>query len=180
MNQIEFMRYKKFFLIPVILIALTIIYSSVVNSLEDIVVTVRQDSEASKQNKIGGEVIGVGDAVSVKVTRATKPYLLGLVNLPAYANGVGNLTVMHTIFFWFLGILGVLLTGSFIIIERSGVNMVKFQSPKPGFSSQSIWLRLLRSAGIGVLFALIAFILSNDPSSIVLGLLVGYLEFRLV
>lgn len=168
------MRYKKFLLIPLTFFLFVFLYVNFINSLSEISETVRQSGTASKSAL--GEVIGVGQAVSVQVTRATKPYLFGLVNLPAYAQGIGNLTTLHTLFFWFLYALTAILTIIFIIIERRGVEMKNPWSEK---SKPGTWMKLGKALGIGALFALVAFLISGDNSSLALGLLVAYLEFRL-
>lgn len=147
------------------------------NSLASFTTTITQPSVVQKAN--GGEVIGVGQAVTITITRATKPYLFGLVNLPTYVDGIGSVRALHTIFFWFIGILTLALTSMFVIIERRSNKMVKVQSVK-SLAKPNIWLKLGKSIGIGALFALIAFIISNDPSSLALGLLVAYIEFRLL
>jgi len=171
------MRYKKFLLIPVIFFILVLGYIIFINSLAYNSELVRQSSTSSKSE--AGEVIGVGQAVAVKITRATKPYLFGLVNLPAYAQGVGNLTVWHTVFFWFLYALTGILTTIFIIIERGSSKMVKVQWGKSGGDNKNIWVRLVKAIGVGALFALVSFLISGDTSSLPLGLLVAYLEFRM-
>ena len=169
------MRYKKFLLIPAIFILLVFLYASFINSLAESAELVRGGTTVSKSGT--GEAIGVGQAVSVQVTRATKPYLFGIVNLPAYAKGIGSLVAMHTIFFWSLYAFAILLTTGFIIIERRNVNMVKTPSAWKA-SDSSMWLRLGKAVGIGALFALVAFLISGDNSSLAFGLLVAYLEFR--
>lgn len=42
----------------------------------------------------------------------------------------------------------------------------------------STWKRLGKAIGIGALFAFVAFLISGDNSSLPLGLLVAYIEFR--
>jgi hypothetical protein len=169
------MRYKKFLLIPAIFILLVLLYANFINSLSESAEFVRGSSTFSKSGT--GEAIGVGQAVSIKVTRATKPYLFGIVNLPAYAQGMGSLTGLHAIFFWSLYTFTILLTAGFVIIERRNVNMVKAQNTWK-VSDGNIWLRLGKAVGIGALFALVAFLISGDNSSLAFGLLVAYLEFR--
>ena len=168
------MKYKKFFLIPVIFFILVFLYVNFINSLSESSELVREDSSSSKSRT--GEVIGIGQAVSVKVTRATKPYLFGLINLPAYAEGIGSLTVLHTIFFWSVYALAGILTTIFIIIERRGVEM---KGPWNAKAPSGIWMKLGKAVGIGALFALVAYLISGDASSLPLGLLVAYLEFRM-
>lgn len=171
------MRYKKFLLIPVGFVLLVFLYVNFINSLAHLSETVRQNADTAKS--VGGEAIGVGQAVSIQVTRATKPYLFGLVNLPAYAPAIGDLASLHMIFFWSLGILTILLTGILVIIERRNMNMVKIEAPRAVFKKTSIWMRVAKAVGVGALFAFVAFLISGDNSSLALGLLVAYLEFRL-
>jgi len=169
--------YKKFLLIPILFLLLVFLYVNFVNALTNSAETVRQSSGVEKSAR--GEVIGIGHAVSVQVKRATNPYLFGLVDLPAYAQGIGNLTVLHTAFFWSLYLLTAILTAIFIIIERRYPTMVKAEWGKSGAGNKSMWTKLGKSIGIGALFALAAFLISGDASSLPLGLLVAYLEFRM-
>ncbi|MBI1979124.1 MAG: hypothetical protein HYS62_03660 [Candidatus Aenigmarchaeota archaeon] len=170
------MRYKKFLLIPAVFLTLVFLYVNFIGVLADYAETVRQSSNAEKSAT--GEVIGVGHAVSVQVKRATTPYLFGMVSLPAFAQGVGNLTVLHTVFFWSLYFLTAILTTVFIIIERRDPTMVKNGWGKSATTSKSMWMRLGKAVGIGALFALVAFLISGDASSLPLGMLVAYLEFK--
>ena len=176
----ELSRYGKFLIIPVVFIVAVMLYVSVINSLAESSFTVRQSSNAEKI--AGAEVIGVGQAVSVQVTRATHPYLFGLVNLPTYAQGIGDLTGMHTIFFWLMYIILAASTAGFIILEKKGMNMaVSFKpSSKSSYGNdQSIWLRLGKALGLGAGFALVGYFISGDTSSVPLGLFVAYLEFKM-
>lgn len=169
------MQYTKFLLIPLVFVILIMGYVSLINSFASENSLVRQASASTKV--AGAEVIGVGQAVSVQVTRATKPYLFGIVNLPTYAPGIGSLSMLHTIFFWSLYGLIVFITTLFIILERRGVNFMA-KSDFKSFGGDNPWARVGKALGIGALFALIAFVLSNDTSSISLGLLVAYLEYK--
>lgn len=170
------MRLKKFILIPIIILLLIFAYAKFMNTLGNNVSSVSQAPPSGKSES--GEIIGVGQAISVQITRATKPYLFGLVKLPNYADGIGNLETLHTVFFSLMGVLTVILIIIFIIIDRRSAKMDRMtikQTP----TKRNIWLRIGKALGIGILFALIAFILSGDPSSLVIGLLIAYLEFRL-
>lgn len=171
------MRYKKFLLIPLVFFLLVLVYVSFINSFSSNSETIRQTSTGEKS--VAGEVIGVGQAVSVQITRATKSYLFGLVDLPAYAQGIGDLTTLHTAFFWSLYISTIILTTIFVIIERRNVKMAKVPVARSVFNKPSVWMRLAKAIGIGALFAIVAFLVSGDASSLPLGLLVAYLEFRL-
>jgi len=42
------------------------------------------------------------------------------------------------------------------------------------------WMEYLKAAIFGIVFAFIAYIFSGDPSSIALGLLVMYLEYKFI
>lgn len=170
------MRYKKFLLIPVLFFLIVWLYASFIGLLGDNTATTREASNIEKSS--GGEIIGVGQAVSVQVTRATKPYLFGFVNLPVYIQGIGNLSVLHTVFFWSLYISTIFLTTIFVIIERRNVDIAKINS-KLVFKQPNIWMKLAKAIGIGALFSIVSFLVSGDASSLPLGLLVAYLEFRL-
>lgn len=177
--------YTKFLLIPVVLVLIVIGYSSFMNSLAyKAETTVRGDSNAEKS--ASGEVIGVGQAISVKITRAKLSYFFGLVQLPSYIEGAGNISALHTVFFILLAVGVIILSTVFVIIERGNMQILNIlgsrQSSKAtwqGSSKPNVWIKLAKSIGIGILFALGAFILSNDTSSLALGVLVAYLEFRL-
>jgi len=52
----------------------------------------------------GIEVIGVGFAATVSVTR---PYFFGLIRLPVYAGGIGDISGIHNAFFMLLGLITV-------------------------------------------------------------------------
>jgi len=75
----------------------------------------------------GGEVIGFGEAVGVMVTR---PYLFGLIRLPVYTNTLGDISIYHDAFFYFIVILTVIfiiieVKNRFIIIEVKNMKRVK-------------------------------------------------------
>ena len=116
----------------------------------------------------GGEIIGVGESISVSVTR---PYLFGLIRLPVYSNQFGNIGLYHDIFFYFI----IILTVIFIIQE------IKYKKKRRGakMAKKANWTRYIMPIVWGIVFALVAFILSGDSSSIVVGLLVMYLEYKL-
>ena len=151
---------KKFLIIPILIIAY--IYFITVIS------TISFQSAPNKTSGGGGEVIGIGESISVSVTR---PYFFGLVRLPTYSSQLGYIGLYHDLFFYFI----ILLTVIFIIHEikykkkRRGAKMAKKQNPMK-FLMPVVW---------GIVFALVAYILSGDASSIVIGLLVMYLEYKL-
>ncbi|MBI3413071.1 MAG: hypothetical protein HY051_03260 [Candidatus Aenigmarchaeota archaeon] len=163
------MRLEKFLLIPVILVILTWGYLFFVDQL--VAGRISAVDSGNPQKSGSGEVIGLGTAVSVQVTRQ---YLFGLLRLPVYAAGIGDISSMHALFFLLLVAVAVLLTVMVIIIERRSLTMVRTQFPGSG----SVWVRFGKALGIGALFAFVAFIISGDGSSLPLGLLVAYLEYR--
>jgi len=98
------MKFKKFLIIP-ILIFLYIFF------VVDLLVNYKPDVYSKSPPLFGGvQTIGVGTAVSVFVTR---PYLLGLIRLPVYTDGIGYIGDIHDAFFIFVGVLTVI----FIVIE---------------------------------------------------------------
>jgi len=99
------MRYKKFLIIPVLIF----IYIFLV---VDLLVNYSPEgfSQPFPTPSGGGQTIGVGTAVTVSVMR---PYLLGLIRLPVYSNGIGYIGTYHEAFFGFIGILVII----FIVIE---------------------------------------------------------------
>ncbi|MFH0890310.1 MAG: hypothetical protein V1836_04210 [Candidatus Aenigmatarchaeota archaeon] len=166
------MKLEKFLLIPLVLVILTWGYLFFVDQL--VAGRISAIDSSNSQKTAGAEIIGVGTAISVQVTR---PYIFGLLRLPVYAPVVGDISPMHSLFFLLLVAIAVLLTVILIIIERRSTNMVKTQFPGLG-SNSNIWVRLGKALGIGVLFAFVAFIISGDGASLPLGLLVAYLEYR--
>lgn len=116
------MRFKKILIIPLLFFIYIWFMSALANP--SIISTVSQ----SKGEEVpGAEVIGMGSAVTVQVIRAKNPYLFGLVNLPRYIDGIGNVGSFHTMFFYFLGIL----TATFVVMEwRSYGRNVKWQKKK--------------------------------------------------
>lgn len=156
---------KKFLIIPVLIIA----YVLFINFISQMPASVSQAS----QSMSGGtaQTLGMGDSVSISVSRS---YFLGLVRLPVYSAIFGEIGIFHEIFSYFVMILTVI----FIIQEvkynkkRRGEKMAK----KTGNFD---WKRYVMPIVWGMLFTLLAYILSGDASSIVIGLLVMYLEYKL-
>ncbi len=99
------MRFKKILIIPILLIAYIVFINRMVSGS-----LMPQFTTEEKQEASGAAVIGVGESVSVFVTR---PYLLGLIRLPVYTNNLGYIGTYHSLFFWFL----LFLTITFVIIE---------------------------------------------------------------
>ena len=153
---------KKFLLIPILIVAY-VYFITIVSTIS---------FQASPDIAgVSGEVIGIGETLTVSVTR---PYFFGLVRLPTYSNALGYIGIYHDIFFWFI----LALTAIFIIQEvkykkkRRGAKMAKKETNMNPmkFVMPVVW---------GIVFALVAYILSGDASSIAIGLLVMYLEYKL-
>ena len=103
---------KKFLIIPILIVA----YIYFVNSMIQVVPQIISSPNLSPSG--GAEVIGFGEAVGVMVTR---PYLFGLIRLPVYTNTLGDISIYHEMFFYFI----VILTIIFIIIEVKSRKRVK-------------------------------------------------------
>ena len=103
------MKYKKFIIIPVLLVGYVYLVPFLIESglMVSPMVTL---TTAPQQPSGGGQVVGVGEAISVLVTR---PYLFGLIRLPIYTNAIGNIAVYHEMFFAFI----IILTIAFVAIE---------------------------------------------------------------
>jgi hypothetical protein len=154
---------KKFLIIPALIIA----YVYLITVLSTITIQAAPSGASSG----GGEVIGLGESLTVSVTR---PYFFGLVRLPTYSSALGYIGFYHDLFFYFI----IVLTVIFIIQEvkykkkRRDAKMAK----KTNLMNP---MKLVMPVVWGIVFALIAYILSGDASSIVIGLLVMYLEYKL-
>ena len=170
------MRYKKFLLIPVLIfIYIFFIVDLLVNYNPTIFSTTTAPSD-------GGQPIGIGESISVVVTR---PYFFGLIRLPVYTNYIGYIGNYHQAFFYFIGILTVV----FIILEffveiswgkgigREG-ELTEWRDKK---MKESWRMKALAKAlGVGIAFGFIVYILSGDGGvSVGLGLLLMYLEYKL-
>jgi hypothetical protein len=156
---------KKFLIIPVLIIA----YILFINYISQMALPASQAGQTMSGG--GVQTIGMGESISISVTR---PYFFGMVRLPVYSAVFGEIGYMHDIFTYFI----IALTVIFIIQEvkynkkRRGVKMAK----KTGnFDLKSLGMPIVW----GIIFMLIAYILSGDASSIVAGLLVMYLEYKL-
>ena len=96
------MKYKKFLLIPALLVAY--IYLVVPLFIESNLIggLIAGTTTTAPQQTSGVEALGVGETVSVSVTR---PYLFGLIELPVYISPVGNIGIYHDMFFAFIMVL---------------------------------------------------------------------------
>jgi len=154
---------KKFLIIPILIVAYIYFVIFILSQVSFL--TPKTESATGPP---GAQVIGIGESISVSVTR---PYLFGLIRLPIYTSQFGDIGLYHELFFYFI----IILTVSFIIQEikykkkRKGAKMVKKVN----------WTKYVMPIVWGIVFALIAYILSGDDSSIVVGLLVMYLEYKL-
>ena len=181
------MKYKKFILIP----ALFFFYLFfVVDMLAGFGPITTSGTESAASGGGGVQPIGVGEGVSVSVTR---PYFFGLIMLPVYTSGMGNIGTYHETFFWFLG----LLTVAFVVIEwRDSVaekrsygmprmkNIYALEETKMAKTTfgGSGWMSLLKAIGIGIAFGVVAWFIATllgDTGAITAAaLLVMYLEYR--
>jgi hypothetical protein len=154
---------KKFLIIPLLIIAYVYFIT--------VVSTITFQSAPTGTSGGGGEAISIGESLTVSVTR---PYFFGLVRLPTYSSALGYIGIYHDLFFYFI----IALTAIFIIQEvkykkkRRGAKMAKKENAMNPmkFVMPVVW---------GIVFALVAYILSGDPASIPIGLLVMYLEYKL-
>ena len=97
---------KKFLVIPILIIAYVLIIEVLVNTSSQVTPSSTQSSTSSGSTAI----IGVGESISISVTRA---YLFGLIRLPTYTNTLGNIGAYHDGFFTLIFIL----TAILIIVE---------------------------------------------------------------
>ena len=79
------------------------------------------NAEGSKSGS--GEVINIGQSIGVSVMR---PYLFGLIYLPVYVEGIGDIGMLHNSFFTFIFILVIAL----IIIEVKNRKDIKARKIK--------------------------------------------------
>lgn len=101
------MKYKKFLLIPILIL----VYIFFINFLVQSVIIVPEGASAGGEQSSGGILqIGIGASASVSVTR---PYLFGLLELPVYTDTLGDISPLHNAFFIFILVLIII----FIIIE---------------------------------------------------------------
>jgi hypothetical protein len=105
-------------LIPVILL---FVYIFLINSLSQVSFQPAGISEVS--NSGTGEVVNIGQSVGVSVMR---PYLFGLIYLPVYIDGLGDIGFYNEAFFTIIFILEIVL----IIIEVKNRKKVKARKTK--------------------------------------------------
>lgn len=105
-------------LIPVILI---FIYIFFINSITQMGFQTNEVSESSGGGP--GEVINIGQSIGVSVTR---PYFFGLITLPVFIDGIGNIGIYHDAFFTIVFILELAL----IIIEVKNRKNIKTRKTK--------------------------------------------------
>jgi hypothetical protein len=108
---------KKFLLIPILII----IYIFFVDFLSQMSFESASFSEGSKSGT--GEVLNIGQAIGVSVRR---PYFFGLIYLPVYTEGLGNIGIYHDAFFTLIFIL----TAVLIIIEIKNRKAIKGRKTK--------------------------------------------------
>ncbi len=166
---------KKFLLIPLFFFLYLLFVDAMVSS--NIVV----GGQSAGADVPGGVAIGVGDAVGVSVMR---PYLFGLLMLPVYSASFGDISGLHTIFFYLMAGM----TGVFIAMERKGrsgiASVTALKEEKTGgvkgMKLEMEKSKIARTLIVGFGGGFIAYLLSGDGgSSVALALLLFYLEIRL-
>jgi hypothetical protein len=180
------MKYKKFLLIPALLFFYLFFVVDMLVSYSPATVT---GAEAS-QSGGGVQTIGVGEAISAVVTR---PYFFGLIMLPVYTSGLGNIGVYHEAFFWSVG----LLTAAFVFIEwrnsvagesgygrfgyKQSYNLEGMKMAKTGLGGFNA-MAMLKAIGVGIAFGVVSWfvsvILGDIGATTALMLLVMYLEYK--
>jgi hypothetical protein len=181
------MRYKKFLLIPALLFFYLFFVVDMLLSFSPITISGTESAPSGG----GVQIIGVGEGVSVSVTR---PYFFGLISLPVYTSGLGNIGAYHDAFFWLLG----LLTVAFVVIEwrdsvaeKKSYGMPRMKTvyaleetkmAKTTFGGTS-WMSRLKALGVGVAFGVVAWFIATllgDTGAITAAaLLVMYLEYKM-
>jgi len=172
------MRFKKFLFIPILLF---IYIFFVVDFLVSFNPTTFLTGVAPLSDD--GQAIGVGTTVTVTVRR---PYFFGLVRLPVYTNYIGYIGDYHKAFFYFVGILTVLLVILEVFVEIDLGKGVGKKTETSEWRGRKMKTRgsqikdLAKAVGLGVVFGLVIYILSADAGvSVGLGLLLMYLEYKL-
>lgn len=151
------MKYKKFIFIPVLII----LYVLFVNEFVSLPIPSFLPKNYTKNEGI--LEIPIGDTITVYVTR---PYLFGLVRLPIQINDL-KLGWMHDIFFNFF------IPSIFLIFI-----FIEFVNSKGGLKMVD-WKRIGKSLLIWIVTGIVLYIISGSDSSIGIGFLVAYLEYKL-
>jgi len=154
---------KEFLIIPILIVAYIYFVNLIVQGFPIGIIP----SPTLTPGAPGAQIIGIGEAITVTVTR---PYLFGLIRLPVYTNTLGYIGTYHEAFFVFIVVLTIAL-----FIRKLRYKKVKRGERMP----KKAWGNYLKAIVFGIIFAIIAYILSGDASSIVVGLLVMYLEYKL-
>lgn len=167
----------KFLLIPLLFYA----YLQFINMLVQGTVTI----PTVGPGVVGGAgvVIGVGETVSISVTRS---YFFGLLRLPVYTAGLGSIAYLHEAFFTFLGVL----TAVFVFMEiwalRRPQKKFRYSLEKTETRGEMVVMpvarRLAKAIGVGALVWLLTFFISLGTASAAApaaGVLAAYLEFRI-
>jgi hypothetical protein len=108
---------KMFLIIPILIFA----YIFLVDALSQMSFQMPTASEISKSGS--GEVLNIGQAIGVSVRR---PYLFGLIYLPVYIEGLGDIGIYHDAFFSVVFILAAVL----IIVEIKNRKEIKGSKTK--------------------------------------------------
>jgi hypothetical protein len=108
---------KKLLVIPILIF----VYIFFVDSLSGVSFQVPSLSETSKSGS--GEILNIGQSIGVSVRR---PYFFGLIYLPVYVEGLGDIGFYHDAFFSIVFILAAIL----IIIEIKSRKGIKARKTK--------------------------------------------------
>lgn len=108
---------KKFLLIPILIF----VYIFFVDVLSQMNFQPVSPSEISKSSS--GEVINIGQSIGVSVMR---PYIFGLIYLPVYIEGLGDIGFYNDVFFSLVFIL----TAILILIEIKHRKEIKARKTK--------------------------------------------------
>jgi len=172
---------KKFLTIP-ILIAIYFIFINLITSNN----ILSGSTPSSSENPQGGLAIGMGQGISVSVTRS---YLFGLIRLPIYSSSFGDIGVIHDLFIYFI----IALTGILVLMEvfkkkelheygfgkNFNYKTRKEENKMKMYKFQFDWKKILKSVAMGLAVGLVSFMLSADGGpSVALGLLIIYLEYK--
>ena len=165
------MKYKKFLLIPILLFLYVFFIVDFLVNYNPAIITQTPTTMPS-----GGQEIGIGEAITVEVTR---PYFFGLFRLPVYTNSIGYIGHYHQAFFYFIGILVVI----FVIMEWKQSMKRNTKQNIRGEHKMARKTRakdLLKAFVYGGVFGFVVYLLSGDTGvSVGLAMLLMYLEYKL-
>jgi len=158
--------WKKFLLIPGLILLYIFLIDFIASS--NFIPSTTQTTEGASSEAV---TIGVGQAISVSVVR---PYFFGLLKLPVYSAALGDISIYHELFFYFI----VTLTVIFVLMERfQKKESFKFKGGKKSMNIDFNWKKTAKALAVGIGFGILCFILTGDGGpSVALGLLLIYLD----